>query len=205
MTKNIGEALAQPMAVTDRQVELKSDSVNVETTEWGIVIGPGETAMRRARTGEDIATAGCLVFGAIAALQWIMPNSQMGMDVISFKLAASLVFASVALKLFLIARVGLSRETQIDVELREIRTVRRSKRRVSSTLENLRFRDVGKIYVARVPGTFMLYHLYIKPIRSNRAILIAAGPERLMSEMRATIAKAVRSRGETQRPDPIIQ
>ena len=204
MTKYFSDVLTQPMAVSDRQVELNSESVNVELTDWGYVIGPGQTANRRARTGEDIATAGCLVFGAIAAAQWLLPQSQTGLEVISFKLAASFVFISVAIKLFLIARVGLLRETQIDTEAREIRTVRRTKSRVSSTLDSVRFKDVGKIYVARVPGGFMQYQLYAKPIGSSRAILLATGPERLMKDMRTNIVAAVRSRGETRRPDQII-
>lgn len=205
MTKNIGGVLAQPVAAPDQKFEITSDSVNVAHTDWGYVIGPGRTAAKRAKTGEDIATAGCLVFGGIAIAQWVLPNSQVGMEVMTFKLAVTLVFFFIALKLFLIARSGLLRETQVDMEEREIRKVRRSRRRVSGTLAAVKFRDVGKVYIMRVPGGFMHYNLYVKPIGKAQPVLIAAGPERLMEEMRSNLLSNVRSRGQTQRPDPIIR
>lgn len=195
---------AEPsQAKSNREKSEPSESVNIEDTFWGYVIGPGKRATQRADKGEGLAAISSMVFLILAFALWLAPGVLTSPVVLTFKIAITVVFFIVAAKLYLMAKRGFLSEVQVDLNENELRVVRRNRGNESVTLESYKFREIGTVYVERAVGTFMLHHLYAKPIGSSRPVLVASGPERVLMEMRQKLRGEIRPRGVTQRPEPL--
>jgi hypothetical protein len=203
MTNKTIETAEPISAKSDSEKFEPSESVNIEETFWGYVVGPGQRAILRADKGEGLAAICSMVFLILAFALWLAPGVQTTPVVLSFKIAITVVFFVLAAKLYLMAKRGFLSEVQVDLNENELRVVRRNRGNESVTLESYKFREIGTVYVERASGAFMLHHLYVKPIRSNRPVLVASGPERVLAEMRQKLRGEIRPRGVTERPEPL--
>jgi len=182
-----------------------SESVRIDETFWGYVIGPGRGAVRRADKGEGLAAICSMIFMILAFALWLAPGAQGSPLLLTFKIATTVVFFFIAAKLYLMAKRGFLSEVQVDLNENELRVVRRNRGNESVTLESYPFRDIGKVYVEKASGAFMLHHLYAKPIRSSRPVLLATGPERVLEAMQLKLRNEIRPRGVTERPEPLAK
>lgn len=182
-----------------------SELVHIDETFWGYVIGPGRRAVKRADKGEGLAAICSMVFMILAFALWLAPGAQSTPLLLTFKIGTTVVFFFIAAKLYLMAKRGFTSEVQIDLNENELRVVRRNRGNESVTLERYAFRDIGKVYVEKAAGAFMVHHLYVKPIRSSRPVLVATGPERVLDEMRLKLRNEIRPRGVSERPEPLAK
>lgn len=165
----------------------QGDYFRVSDTFWGYIIGPGERARQRAGIGEILAVLGSLAFGGIAFAQWLLPASNTDPLVMPFKIGVTAVFFLISAMLYLMAKKGLTLETQIDLHEKEIRVVRRNRSDESVTLENYRFDQVTAIDSARSRGKFLLNQLNVGVAGSMSPVVLATAPESALAPVASRI------------------
>lgn len=158
----------------------------VTDTFWGYVIGPEQRARQRAGLGEMLAVAASLAFGGIAFAQWLLPGSNSDPILVPFKIGVTAVFFVLSGMLYLMAKKGLTSETQIDLHEHEVRIVRRNRGNESVTLETYSFAQVRDVQVRRPKRRLMLADLCLDLKGAAAPVVLASAPE---AELEATAAR----------------
>jgi len=167
----------------------RKNAVSVSETFWGYVIRPNQRAIDLAGYGELAAVCVGLFLGAIAYAQWLMPGTINSMDVLPFKLAATVVFFTFAYLLYLIARRGLCYEVQIDRQRKVIRTARRNRNGNSTQIETFAFHDIDSAFIRRSQTPVMPSRLFFCLSDDLRQIQVVTGDLTDLEPLLARIVK----------------
>ena len=181
------------------------DSLAVNDTFWGYVVGPSQSVRARARRAETMAVFGALFFCGIAFVPWVLPASQnsANAELLPFRIAVTAIFFAIGGLLYLMAKKGMTPETQVDLHEKEFRIVRRNRGQESVTLNAYSFDQVSDIVVARAPGNFMFANLCLQLNGGQISVVIATGPERLLADLKVKITSDMRPvEARTKRPEP---
>lgn len=170
------------------------DFVTIKEAFWGYVVGQGEGAIFRARLAEALAAGLALFFGTAAFAIWLMPSVGHSALMLPFKLGITGIFFAFAGLLYLTARRGLMTETQIDTQEQTVRIVRRNRADVSMTLDQMRFTEVLELFLKRRPGAFMQTNLCARVAGQGQPVVIATGPERVMTALREKLTTDISPR-----------
>lgn len=177
------------------------DVIVVNDTFWGYIIGPGSRQRWRASQGEAVAVMVSLVFGGFAFSQWIAPGQVGGVDLLPFKLAGTAIFFLFAAMLYLMAKKGMSSETQIDLQEREIRIVRRNRADESMTLESYPFNMVVTAYIRRSKHKSMYCNLCIETVGRAVPVVLCTAPERQLEPVLERLRADVLDMAKARKPD----
>ncbi len=156
----------------------RSRAVSVDETSWGYIVSNGARARRIAGFGEVAAIAACLMFGTFAYAPWVLPVSISNVDVLPYKISATIMFFVFSALLYIMSRRGLSFEVQIDTRRRIVRTARRNRANTVTQIEQFAFSEINSVHMKRSKSPMAVGQIFLKPTGSNRAVLVATGPAR---------------------------
>ncbi len=131
----------------------------VGETHWGYFIAV------QSRTPSSVAMFQALAYflGIGAAMAsvglWLMPGATLQGDVVSMKIAVSVVFGAAAILLFWFSSRGIASEMQVDVVRRELREAVRSRSGAITLVGRTRFDEIESVFLSRDaarPGTATL-------------------------------------------------
>jgi hypothetical protein len=185
--------------------------VSVSQTNSGYTISRGGSARMRANMGELVAITGCLFFGAASFAQWLIPESRLGADIFAYQVSGTIMFFVFSALLYLIARRGLFVEAQVDTKRGIFRIVRRNREGVSTPLTELKFAEIGSVFIKRSKSDLIGNQMFLR-LKSGSSIQIINGPvkelepllDRIQNDFRGqmpTAPKQVRAAVQTtERP-----
>lgn len=153
-------------------------AVSIDETNWGYIVSRGARARRIAGFGEVAAVAACLMFGTFAYAPWVLPVSISNVDVLPYKISATIMFFVFSALLYIMSRRGLSFEVQIDTRRRIVRTARRNRANTVTQIEQFAFSDIKSVHMKRSKSPMAVGQIFLNPTGSNRAVLVASGPAR---------------------------
>ncbi len=99
----------------------------------------------------------------------------------------------------MMAKKGLSSETQIDLHERTVRIVRRNHGDESVTLESVNFDNIESVFIKRAQGSILIFNLCILPRASRTPLVIAIGSRHELEDLRDRIFGDLRPQGSATR------
>ncbi len=172
-------------------------AICISDTILGYSISKGGSARLRANMGEMAAIVGCLFFGAASFGQWLIPNSALGPELLQFKLSGTIMFFVFAALLYLIARRGLTVESQINKKNATLRIVRRNREGGSMVLAQHRFAEIDSVFIKRSKSDFIADQMFVRIKSGSAPLLIARGPAPELEPLLDRIQKDFRGQLKT--------
>lgn len=170
-------------------------AVDVNDTEWGYIIRPGEQALTRAAYGEIAASFAAVLLGMAAFGQWLIPGASGAFDLVPFKIGATVLFFIGASMLYLISKRGLCYEVQIDLARRVMRTARRNRNGQATALSVVPIAEIESVFMQRAKSAFLFNRLFVRFSGSRGPTEIAMGPERELAPILQRLSRDLRKNG----------
>lgn len=191
-----GRALAYQMNSKQKHGLVLTD------TNWGYII----TQANSGKATKLLATLlGRFIGGLLltaAAVLWLAPDSMVGADVLSIKLAATLLFTIIGAYLIWVGRAGLQPEVQVDLIKREVRRGHRSLRGGFVQVTRLGFDDVGSIFIQRSHEAGRVSRLFLRVGQGDEALEITRGAMLPLERLRDRLAHDLTPHQVVHHPRP---
>lgn len=157
--------------------------VSLSETTWGYVIRSDTQFADRAALAERVSAITGLAFMFTAFASWLVPQAHQLVDPnLTFigRAASTMMLAFPALMFLWISERGLSREVEVDVVRKEVRTSvcnRKGKSRVQRVVP---FGTIGSAFIKRMTEGGTTAKLYLRLTQNQGVIEVATGREATM-------------------------
>ncbi len=157
-----------------------NDGPELTHTRWGYMITSQEAAGVVRRIGFGLVRYVGAVLLLVAAGMWVLPGTSVHPDVLSFKIALTVLFGLLGIGALWGSADVCRDEMQVDLERQELRRgIRHTNGRFISTVV-LPLKDAGELFLSKPKQAGEEAVLYIRRISAPQALEIAAGAEDLL-------------------------
>lgn len=152
-------------------------------TRWGYMITSQDAAGAFRRIGFGVMRfLGAALLLAVAGM-WLLPGTSVHPEVLSFKIALSVLFGLLGLSAMWGSVENCRDEMQVDLERQELRRgTRQTNGRFVPTVE-LPLKDAGELFLSKSRRSGEDAVLYTRRLSAPQALEIAAGAEDILSPM----------------------
>lgn len=168
-----------------------SAEVCVNETFWGYVVTHFAYRRQVAAVMEAMSTGLGMALMLGAGALWLWPGSTNGSEVLVLKLGATLAQLAFGWSFLNLGRRGVFFEVQVDLSRRELRTVTRNRYGRAYVIEQIRFSDVGSVFLQRGAQHDAPARLMVRYRDTQRVVELACGEvdvvENLMMRIRQDI------------------
>lgn len=168
-------------------------------TRWGYMITSQEAVGVLTRLGLGIARYIGVVLLLVAAGLWILPGTSVHPEVMSLKIAVTVLFCLLGFAAIWSSANDRRDEMQVDLERQELRRgIRHANGRFVSTVD-LPLRDAGDLFLSTPKRAGDDAVLYIRRASAPQALEVAAGAEDLLFPLLQRISADL-NRERSKRP-----
>ena len=187
----------------------KQSAFDVGNTEWGYVIAAKSRTPRLVVIWQAVTYFIGLAAAIVAVALWFLPGASMSDDVLSMKIAVSVVFGAAAILCFWFASRAVKSELQVDLVKRELREALCARSGARKIVGRIPFDQIDAVFLSRATETRATAKLQMRFKKGGNVVDMATGPEaqlavlknRLVYDLRTTTAPARRQTAEVK-PQP---